>query len=124
MAFAGSSEFLDATQQAFGRLVTTHGFDLPVFDDLGREVFVHYHKGNYTVSVAMECGAHPIIELFYPSAETGESPVAWAQRNGVERSRRIPRLRGLSWDRPPIEVQLERALASLEVVEIDFLRRP
>jgi hypothetical protein len=60
---------------------------------MGRETFIEFHRGHQTVSVAYEPYSSPIVELFYPSTETGERSEFWAERNGVARSRRIPRLK-------------------------------
>lgn len=120
MAFDGSTEFVDATHHAFKGLVTDYGFSAPVVDDLGREVFVRYDKGQHTVAVSLEHGSRPIVELFYPASETGERPLAWAERNGVARARRIPRLATVGRDES-LTSQLERAFARLEAEEGEFL---
>jgi hypothetical protein len=82
-----------ACVDAFRPLVDDFGFDEPDVESIGRESYVRFHKGARTVSIACEPGCTPIVELFYPSSETGESPVPWASRNGVPYSLRIPRLR-------------------------------
>lgn len=88
-----SSSFADACREAFRVLPERYAFAEPEVEAIGREQFVRYHRGNQTVSVAYEPGSVPIVELFYASKEAGERPIAWAKRNDVERSRRIPRLR-------------------------------
>ena len=122
MSYAGSSQFINAVQQAFSTLVTAYGFEVPAVEDLGREVYVLYHRGTRTVSVSMESGGRPIVELFYPSLETGEAPVAWARRNGMDRARRILRLHAADGHQPSVEAQLESAFCALEDEEIGFLR--
>jgi hypothetical protein len=69
----------------------------------------------------METGGHPIVELFYPSAETGEAPVPWAERNGVQRSRRIPRLRCALVPGEPIDALLGKMMSALVLGESTFL---
>jgi hypothetical protein len=86
------TEFTVACLNAFRFLVDRYGFLEPEVEPLGRETFVRYHRRNHTVSVAYEPPSPPLVELFYPSAETGEREVPWAERNGIARTRRIPRL--------------------------------
>jgi hypothetical protein len=86
-------QFVSACTEAFVRLAREFQYDGPEVEPIGREVFVRYHSGYRTVSISYEPGMSPIAELFYPAAETGEQPLEWAQRNGVPRARRIPRLR-------------------------------
>jgi hypothetical protein len=74
-------------------LVDRYGFDPPQAEQIGCETYVCFHRGNQTVSVAWEPGAVPIVELFYPPLVPSDRVVAWADRNGVSRARRIPRIR-------------------------------
>jgi len=78
---------------AFQRLVDKYGFAEPVIEPIGRETYVRYRKGLHEVSIAYEPGAAPIVEFFYPSAETGEPPTPWAEKDGVQRTRRFPSYR-------------------------------
>ncbi len=84
--------FTEACITAFEILVERYDFSQPEIEPIGREMFVRYHKGNRTISVAYEPGCAPIVELFYSAAETGEPPVPWAAQGGVARCRRFPRL--------------------------------
>jgi hypothetical protein len=84
--------FGEACKASFGFLVDDYGFHEPQIEQIGRECFVRYHKGARTVSISVEPGLLPIVEPFYPTLETGESAVPWAERNGVPRARRIPNL--------------------------------
>src|SRR5882724_6172525 len=70
--------FVKPCLEAFSYLQTRYGFDGPIVEQLGRECFVRYRKGNRWVSIAHEPGLVPIIELFHQSLEM--------------KNRRIPRL--------------------------------
>ena len=85
-------EFVDACCAGFRRLVDVYGFAEPEIDPIGRETYVRYRKGHREISIAYELGAAPIVEFFYPSSETGERPTPWAELDGVQRTRRFPRL--------------------------------
>jgi hypothetical protein len=80
-------------EQCLSFLVERHGFEPPETERIGRETFVRYHRGDRTVSVAWEPGLTPIVELFYPPQTPEDRVAPWAERNGVARARRIPRLR-------------------------------
>ena len=117
--------FAEACVRAFRVLVDSHGWEDPEIEPLGREVYVRYHKGNRTISISLEWGSTPWIELFYPSTETGERPVPWAERNGVPRCRRFPRINvgGTFSDRDPVVAlrYLTTAAQALLLVEHDWL---
>jgi hypothetical protein len=121
-------EFVDACCAAFRRLVDIYGFAGPEVEPIGRETYVRYRKGGHEVSIAFEQGAAPIVELFYPSSETGERPLPWAERNRVQRSRRIPTLRIAECFRDSDPVGFARYLTAgadaLERVERAFLETP
>jgi hypothetical protein len=85
--------FEKAVIDSFHFLQDRYGFSAPVANDYGREIFVKYERGNQTVSVSYEYGMTPLIEIFYPSVETGDRPVPWAEKNNVQRSRRFPKYR-------------------------------
>lgn len=122
------SEFETACLNAFRDLVERFGFDEPEVESIGRETYVRYHKGRRTVSIAYEDGTEPIVELFYPSCETGDKPVPWAARGDVPYSRRIPRLKvDASSDGGSVsglQRYLAASLLALESVERSFLERP
>ncbi len=122
------SEFETACRSAFRDLVERFGFDEPEVESIGRETYVRYHKGPRTVSIAYEGGTEPIVELFYPSSETGEKPVPWAARGEVQYSRRIPRLKVQESSGGGSSSGLQRYLAAslnaLESAERSFLELP
>lgn len=92
--------FAGASISAFRTLVDEFKYDAPEIEQGGREVYVRYHKGARTVSIAYEPGSAPCVELFHPPTDPSEQPVPWATRNGVARCRRFPRLSlrtGISW---------------------------
>lgn len=70
--------FVKPCLDAFSYLQTRYGFEAPIVEQLGRECFISYRKGNRGVSIAYERGLVPIVELFHPSREM--------------KDRRIPRL--------------------------------
>jgi hypothetical protein len=86
------SWFGSVCHEAFAGLVEQHGMSGPEVEHIGRETFVRYHSGDRTVSISCEPGVAPIVELFYRPADAGEKIVPWAERNGIQRTRRIPRL--------------------------------
>jgi hypothetical protein len=77
----------------FRYLQDRYGFSAPITKDFGREIFIKYERANHTVSISYEFSSSPLIEIFYPSAETGESPIPWASKGKVQRSRRFPKIR-------------------------------
>lgn len=76
----------------FKFLQDEYNFSCPVTEDLGREIFIKYERGNQTVSISLEHGSNPLIEIFHPSSETDEKPIPWASKNGINRSRRFPKV--------------------------------
>ena len=120
--------FVEACRHVFRPLVELYGFDQPDSEPIGRETFVRYHRGGHTISVALEPGSRPIVEIYYPAKETGEPPVPWAQRQGVPRAGRIPHLAvavDYDEDDPSSLVSYLAATATaLQQVERDFLARP
>ena len=108
--------FVNPCLQAFSYLQSRYGFQAPVVEQLGRECFVRYRKGNRWVSISYEPGLVPIVELFYPSPDI--------------KHRRIPRLDiGLATPkqfRDTDESQQRQTLraqaADLETKEAEFLR--
>jgi hypothetical protein len=111
---------------AFRRLVDVYGFGQPVIKQIGHESFVRYSKGNREISISYEYGASPLVELFYPSSETGERPTPWAEKNAVQRSRRIPRLQVAepfsAKDETSFGRYLDACAKALERVESAFLK--
>ena len=107
--------FVNPCLHAFSYLQTRYGFEAPVVEQLGRECFIRYRKGNRWVSIAYEPGLVPIVELFYPSPEI--------------KHRRIPRLEiGLATpkrfrdiDESQQRQTLQAQAADLETKEAEFL---
>ena len=84
--------FTEPCCKAFRFLSERYGFTEPEVETIGRESFVRFKRDYQTVSIAYEPGCPPIVELFYPCSEKGEPPVPWAKKDGIQRTRRIPRL--------------------------------
>ena len=61
--------FVEPCLEAFRFLETRFGFAPPVVEQLGRECYVWYSKGDRWVSIAYEPGQSPIVELFHPTRE-------------------------------------------------------
>jgi hypothetical protein len=107
--------FVTPCLEAFAYLESRFHFDPPVIEQLGRECFIRYRKGDRWVSIAYEPGSVPIVELFHPTHDT--------------RHRRIPRLKtGLAKPRRFADTDetqqrhtLQAQAADLEVVEREFL---
>lgn len=107
--------FVNPCLEAFEFLETRFGFDAPEIEQIGRECFIRYRKGNRWVCISYEPGVVPIVELFHPTREI--------------KHRRIPRLNsGLANPRrftDTDEAQQRQALqaqaADLEAVEREFL---
>jgi hypothetical protein len=105
--------FVTPCLEAFGFLESRYGFAHEV-EQLGRECFVRYRKGNRWVSIAYEPGSVPIVELFHPSHDMEH--------------RRIPRL-DIGMRRPQLfteeETQMWQTLhaqaTDLEAKEREFL---
>lgn len=76
---------------SFRFLQDKYGFSEPVANDYGREMFINYDRANQTVSISYEFDGSPRIEILYPSVETRDRPVPWAEKNNVQRSRRFPK---------------------------------
>lgn len=84
--------FQKSILENFNFLQDEYNFSTPVTEDYGREIFIKYERGNQTVSISLEIGSNPLIEIFHPSSETGDKPVPWASKNGIDRSRRFPKV--------------------------------
>lgn len=120
--------FVRTTLSAFRRLVDEHGFAEPVIEPIGRETYVRYLKGYREVSIAYEPGAAPIVEFLYPSSETGERPTPWAEKDGVQRTRRFPNyridVRFKDSDQTSFAPYLEATARALERDEREYLHSP
>ncbi len=118
--------FVRTCVSAFQRLVDRYGFAEPVIEQLGREAYVRYRKGHREVSIAYEPGAAPTVEFFYPSSETGERPTPWAEKDGVQRTRRFPKyridVRFKDSDQKSFAPYLEATADALERDEREYLQ--
>ncbi len=84
--------FTNQVIDAFSFLKEKYRFSKPEVENLGREVFVRFHRDDETVSISMEAGSQPLIEMFLLCRGTEEKPVPWAERNGKQRYRKFPKL--------------------------------
>ena len=110
---------------SFRFLQDKYGFSTPVAEDFGREIFVRYRRADQIVSISWEIGSSPITEIFYPSAETGAAPVPWASRDGVQRSRRFPKVRPATRftnDETSMVKYLEESAREFEEIEATWLK--
>ena len=82
--------FANIVKEEFQYLNDRYGFLPPITEDFGREIFVRFERKEQTVSISLEHGNSPLIEIFFPSSETGDNPTPWLEKNGIERSRRFP----------------------------------
>lgn len=107
--------FVHPCLEAFSCLQTRYGFGSPVVEQLGRECFIRYGKGDRWVSIAYEPGCVPIVELFHPTHDI--------------KHRRIPRLAtGLAKPRRFVDTDeqqqrqtLQAQASDLESKEKEFL---
>ena len=83
--------FVENVKEAFSFLTQKYGFSDPEVKDYGREIFVEFNRNDETVSVSMEIGTEPIIEIFLLCEGTQEKPLQWAERNGKQRYRKFPK---------------------------------
>ena len=86
------SLFEQVVRREFRYLEERYGFAARQTIDYGREVFVDFERDAQQVSVSLEFGRPPIVEIFYPIADTEDRATPWAEKNGVERARRFPRM--------------------------------
>lgn len=119
--------FKEAVTNNFSFLKTKYGFSEPVFEDLGREVYIRFNREDQTVSISYEFGSSPLIEIFYPSSETGDKPVPWASKNDVERSRRFSKIKTsirFSDDEDVIKSYVKEMSLEFENIESNWLHIP
>jgi len=110
----------------FRFLQDKYSFSEPVANDYGREIFINYDRANQTVSISYEFGGSPRIEILYPSAETGDRLVPWATKDGVQRSRRFPKIRLVSRfsdDENSIAVYVKEMAVEFEKIESNWLKQ-
>lgn len=108
-------------EEAFRDLVEKYGFSL-VTKNHGRELFFDFNRASETVSISIEVGSRPIVEIIEPIPQTGEDAVPWAEKNGVQRSRRFPKLE-MTRNFKDLEGYLQEMATRLFSKEIDWLAR-
>jgi hypothetical protein len=116
--------FEKSVNDNFRYLQEKYGFSTAVTEDFGREIFIRYERNYQTVSISYEYGSSPLIEIFYPSIETGDRPVPWASKNNVQRSRRFSKTRPktrFSDDETSIEKYIEEIAFEFEKIESKWL---
>ena len=86
------AEFQDEVEKVFGFLVQDMGFSTPKVIDFGREIYIEYSNKNRTVSVSLEAGSEPLLELYLPCEGTSESPVPFISKAGVNRYRKVVKI--------------------------------
>ena len=71
-------DWLPGCRATCDALEERYGFAAAEIETLSPEIYVRYHRGERTISICFERGLPPIVELFYPAAETGEAALPWA----------------------------------------------
>ena len=110
---------------SFQFLHDKYGFSTPVTEDFGREISIRYTRDHQTVSIAWEIGNSPMIEIIHPSMETGATPVPWVSKDGVQRSRRFPKLRPsarFADDETSVVTYIKEIAAKFEETEETWLK--
>lgn len=107
--------FVTPCLEAFGYLESRFGFDAPVVEQLGRECYISYRRGDRWVSIVYEPGSPPFVQLFHPTHDYEHVrvprlktalPDPWRFADGNESQQRRT---------------LQAQAADLEVVEREFL---
>ncbi|MBL8091842.1 MAG: hypothetical protein KF758_15815 [Anaerolineales bacterium] len=117
--------FEKTVKENFYFLQDKYGFLAPVVTDYGREIYVKYERGNQTVSISYEFGSNPLIEIFYPSNETGDKSIPWASKNDVKRSRRFSKVKTsilFSDDEDVIKNYVKEISLEFETIEKTWLQ--
>ena len=107
--------FVTPCLEVFQFLETRFGFDAPVVEQLGRECFIRYRKGDRWVSIAYEPGLVPIVELFHPIHDIKHRRIP-RLKNGLANPRRFA-----DTDEAQQRLTLQAQAADLEAVEREFL---
>lgn len=107
--------FVNPCLDAFSYLQGRYGFEAPVVEQLGRECFVRYRKGNRWVSIAYEPGLVPIVELFYPSPDIKHRSIP-RLKTGLAKPKRFRDI-----DESQQRQTLQAQAADLETKEAEFL---
>ena len=77
-----------------GFLIDDYGFSLTT-RDYGREIYFDFERGLKTVSISLELGSEPIVEIFGPVSQFGGEIVPWAEKDGINRGRRFLKTRAM-----------------------------
>jgi hypothetical protein len=107
-------DFYIKVQDAFLALLKQYHFSPPEFETLGRESYVRFHRNGETISISQEAGTAPLIELFLKCEGTSERPIPWAEREGIQRYIKWPKV-------GPINDFYADAPKSFEHAEIEWL---
>ena len=108
--------FVEPCFEAFHFLETRFGFAAPVVEQLGRECFIWYGKGDRWVSIAYEPGSVPIVELFHPTRDL-------KHRRFPRHSERPARPRRLRRFRDNNDAVQQRQIAQVQAAELEALER-
>lgn len=81
--------FINEAMLSFNFLKDRYGFSDAEVEHNGRELYIQYHRNNETISISIEPGAKPVLELFLLCADTNEQPVPWAAHNNHQRYRKL-----------------------------------
>ncbi len=79
-------------EKEFAFLQNKYGFDSLITRNNGREICFDFERNAETISISLELGGTPIVEVFVPSAKINEKPTPWAIKDGIQRSRLFPKL--------------------------------
>jgi hypothetical protein len=105
--------FSTVCEAPFAFLVQRFGFFGPVqIHAGGNEYVVRYQRKKKTVSISIEPGGRPVVELYYPSLEL--------EHRSFPRQSVLPPARGLS-DEEKLTRELRHCAAELELNALDFL---
>jgi len=88
-----SNELAKIIESAFRFLEVKYGFTKLGVKNYGREVFIEYERDVDTVSISIEIGSAPLVEIFIPSEGTDHKPIPWAAKNNIQRARLFPKIK-------------------------------
>jgi len=87
------NDLVQKIEEAFSFLRTKYGFGYPVVKDYGRELFVEFERNAETISISIEVGSAPLVEVFIPVEGTAYKSVPWTAKNNIQRTRLFPKLK-------------------------------
>lgn len=73
-------------------LTDDYGFSLTT-RDYGREIYYDFERGLKTVSISLEIGSEPVVEIYGPVSQFGGEIVPSAEKDGINRGRRFLKTR-------------------------------